>query len=433
MDRTSVAGQQAHPLGEGLRPLAPASEKARRLRACARSEDIHHSLTATDRTLARMPDVAGLRRLTLSDLDDDTLLELANHGEDLLVERKREPPAAPKFGAAVGSLANTLGGWMLLGVEDDGTVRGWEPPGGADVQSHLGSILRAQVDPLPPFVAAMRELDGKPLGVIRVFASSDAPHIVRGTGAVYLRSSKGKEPVDDHRTLLELARRSEESERRAAARLGEVPPGSIAALIYGDNEEQLPEIRQILRAAPLTVTPALAEWPLTRVAADECMQLAASLLPRSRIRQPSGPWPEHFGNTMIATGQIDTDWAQTVTVSTIATTDGLLGLEYLERQKDGHPAVILLESLLEQHMRPLARALGKMLDSAEAIGRVLVDYSLGLGVQGYISGGRHRPQAVRASAEVTIPATEPEIDELAANWHRQLQRQIGIVKYERDA
>ena len=40
------------------------------------------------------------------------------YGEDLLVERTREPPAAPKFGAAVGSLAITLGGWVLLGVTD---------------------------------------------------------------------------------------------------------------------------------------------------------------------------------------------------------------------------------------------------------------------------------------------------------------------------
>ena len=46
------------------------------------------------------------------------LLELVRYGEDLLVERTREPPAAPKFGAAVGSLAITLGGWVLLGVTD---------------------------------------------------------------------------------------------------------------------------------------------------------------------------------------------------------------------------------------------------------------------------------------------------------------------------
>jgi hypothetical protein len=33
-----------------------------------------------------------IRRLALSDLDKDTLRELVDHGEDLLVERKRALP-----------------------------------------------------------------------------------------------------------------------------------------------------------------------------------------------------------------------------------------------------------------------------------------------------------------------------------------------------
>jgi len=140
------------------------------------------------------------------------------------VERKQDLPKPPRFGAAAGSFANTLGGWILLGVADDGEVHGWSKPARLDLQSYLGSVLASQVDPLPPFVADMRNVDGKPIGVIRVFASADVPHIVRGTGAVYVRSSKGKEPVYDHRTLLELARRGEEAELRARRRLSELPP-----------------------------------------------------------------------------------------------------------------------------------------------------------------------------------------------------------------
>lgn len=37
-------------------------------------------------------------------------------------------------------------------------------------QSHLGSVLGAELDPLPPFVADTREVDGKSIAVIRVFA-----------------------------------------------------------------------------------------------------------------------------------------------------------------------------------------------------------------------------------------------------------------------
>jgi predicted HTH transcriptional regulator len=138
--------------------------------------------------------------MTLADLDDDGLRALIGHGEDDLVERKRQPPAAPKFGATVASFANTLGGWVLLGVDDDGRVRGWqvEPPK-TDLQSHLANVLRHEVDPLPPFVVDYREYDGKRIAVMRVFESSDVPHIERGTGAIYVRTSAGKVPVESHR------------------------------------------------------------------------------------------------------------------------------------------------------------------------------------------------------------------------------------------
>jgi predicted HTH transcriptional regulator len=170
-----------------------------------------------------MPSLSDIRRLSLADLDQASLDGLVRHGEDLLVERKQAIPKPPALGAAVASFANTLGGWVLLGVRGDGTVHGWEQPDRLDLQSHLGGLLRAEVDPLPPFVADTREVDGKPIAVVRVFPSVDSPHIVRGTGAVYVRSSKGKEPVDDHRTLLELARRGEEAEARARERLHELP------------------------------------------------------------------------------------------------------------------------------------------------------------------------------------------------------------------
>jgi schlafen family protein len=164
-----------------------------------------------------------IRRLALADISPETLRDLVEHGEDLLVERKRQPPKPPRFGATVTSFANTLGGWVLLGVDDDKAIVGYAKPDRLDLQSHLAELLRQEADPLPPFVAEMRELDGKGIGVIRVFESADAPHIVRGTGGVYVRTSKGKQPVDDHRTLLELAKRGDAAEHDARRRLRDLP------------------------------------------------------------------------------------------------------------------------------------------------------------------------------------------------------------------
>ena len=79
-----------------------------------------------------------IRRLSLADLDQASLEALIRHGEDLLVERTRDLPKSPGCGATVGSFANTLGGWVVIGVADDGEVVGWEKPAWLDLQSHLG-------------------------------------------------------------------------------------------------------------------------------------------------------------------------------------------------------------------------------------------------------------------------------------------------------
>jgi predicted HTH transcriptional regulator len=103
-----------------------------------------------------------LRRLALADATEETIRQLINHGEDLLVERKRELPDAAKFGATVASFANTIGGWILLGVEDGGTIVGHPTEPTLDMQSHLGHLLRNEVEPVPPFAAAVRQIDDTP-------------------------------------------------------------------------------------------------------------------------------------------------------------------------------------------------------------------------------------------------------------------------------
>ena len=74
-----------------------------------------------------------------------------------------------------------------------GEIVGWDFQGG-DRQSEIGNLLRNQVDPVPPFIAVERELEGTSITLIRVFESSDAPVLVRGTGALYVRDAGGKQP-----------------------------------------------------------------------------------------------------------------------------------------------------------------------------------------------------------------------------------------------
>src|SRR4051812_13164349 len=93
-----------------------------------------------------------VRGLALADVTAERLTDLINHGEDLVVERKREPPGGPKFGAEVASLANMLGGFVLIGVTDGKRIVGYETPPRTDLQSHIGNVLRRAVSPVPPFL-----------------------------------------------------------------------------------------------------------------------------------------------------------------------------------------------------------------------------------------------------------------------------------------
>jgi hypothetical protein len=387
-----------------------------------------------------MPDLAGIRRLSLADLDQPTLEDLVRHGEDLLVERKRAVPDAPKFGAAAGSFANTLGGWILLGVDDDGTVHGWEKPERLDLQSHLGELLRKEVDPLPPFVCDMREVDDKPIAVMRVFPSVDSPHIVRGTGAVYVRSSKGKEPVDDHRTLLELARRGEDADRRARERLAELPV--VGRLLKAPDtrwaDDTQTEIRFIARAAPLTVTPALTEWPLTRKAGDWCARFAESLLPPvglsgGFVYPREGPHLEPFGRAIAARLTQERGAGGKDAVVVVADSGGVVAVELRRGAESGDQPGVLLKAMLEDEIRPLVMTLAALLYEAEAFGRAIVDLWIVLPPKGLIHGQlRPASGALHASSELTIPADGSEAAALAVAWHRAFQRELGIVKYERE-
>lgn len=93
-----------------------------------------------------------LRSLSLADVTADDIKWMIREGETL-VELKAEIPNEG-LGPTIASFANTLGGWIVLGVDD--TTReivGWKPKGRADDLDYLRDVLRREIDPLPPFAA----------------------------------------------------------------------------------------------------------------------------------------------------------------------------------------------------------------------------------------------------------------------------------------
>ena len=221
-----------------------------------------------------------LRSLALSDVTPDDVRWMIREGETL-VELKSQIPKEG-VGPSVAAFANTIGGWIVLGVDDvTRELVGWEPKGRADAVDYLRDLLRTELDPLPPFAAKSLEIDDQMVGLVRVYESSDTPHIVRGTGAVFIREPAAKAPIRDHRQLVDLARRGEAAERDARERIAKTP--AIASVLRTPDSRRPKRdydgVEFVARAATLSVPPAVRDWPLTGKAAGLCSHLAEQLLP----------------------------------------------------------------------------------------------------------------------------------------------------------
>lgn len=119
------------------------------------------------------------------------------------------------------AFANTYGGLLIGGADNDGKLVGMSAPGG-EVAMWVKNILRATVLPLPPFRARWLPLTKKPgatgLLLVLVDESSTTPHLLLSRGAIYVRAPGSSDPVPirDQALLLELTRRGRESRDRAA-------------------------------------------------------------------------------------------------------------------------------------------------------------------------------------------------------------------------
>lgn len=160
-----------------------------------------------------------LRALHLADLNDpDLLRELVEAPESEALERKRtaEPLTLAKV---VSGFANAHGGWLLLGVDDDGAIVGWEAPGRSHVRDWLRDLLDNHLDPLPHFDAQVFVHEGTPIAAVWIPRSSAAPHFMDATGEVFERRNGQTRRALAHRVRELMTRGQDLQVEVAGARL----------------------------------------------------------------------------------------------------------------------------------------------------------------------------------------------------------------------
>lgn len=237
--------------------------------------------------------------------------------ETLYVEHKRGigKDEAFQIVKAVASFANTAGGWLLIWVHgsavvplDDGDRVRSQLDGAPTLVDSIRDRIRGRIDPMPPFEARILQHTDGPVGVVRVYESSDTPHVTLLDGAIYVREVAGdrdaKRPrksgdgrladrafmavtISSRAELVELANRGRRAEERVTRLLNTpltvplVERGLGLRFAVTPNGAVIPDPdgkgRAITRIAPYTLSPRFRGWATTHDGAAAVKQTAEDL------------------------------------------------------------------------------------------------------------------------------------------------------------
>jgi hypothetical protein len=228
----------------------------------------------------------------IADLADAAVLrKLVVLPESDVLERKRSADAIT-LGRVVSGFANANGGWLLLGVDDDGSLVGWEPKGNAHLRDWLRDVLDNHLDPLPHFAADVFVLDGKAIGVVRVPRSAAAPHFMKATSEVFERRNGQTRRASAARVRELTLRDDRKAMQGARVRLDDRQAALDVAVALGvplanTETDEVSGVASILRISLTEVPETFQTWvyePTTLATTGAFVKSAASIL------ESAGPW-----------------------------------------------------------------------------------------------------------------------------------------------
>ena len=393
-----------------------------------------------------------MRNLALSDITADDLRVMLEEGETLFVEHKTALRGEGfQVAKAICSFANTLGGWVLLGVTDAqpnaGAANGWKAVAPHELTDRVREALRDnRVDPIPAFAATVKTYgsDDLPIGVIRVYESADSPHVM-GNGQVLVRSvaqdtnaARVYRPggIETQSVLLALVERGRHGIAEAEQKVNGPWPPFFAPCSVGMKRSMSDLLvegpRLIVRAAPVT-SATLADWAVSQAGKDALFDVLRRL---AGVGQDVSPELRTDATGLAATqrttgGSPETPTPEWGTVAAAVDAAGVIAVSRTFGVSEPRGPVLewTLNELRDRVVGPVLTATAALLQASESCGRSVMRLDVG-----YIShavtllsdGPARSVPSMQLSGQLTLPAGAGEIAALAARWIDDLGRSAGF-------
>ncbi|MBE2320386.1 ATP-binding protein [Solirubrobacter sp. CPCC 204708] len=413
---------------------------------------------------------SSLAEIAVADLDRMLTLD-----ETLFVEHKRDLGRGNEnyqLAKAVAAFANTLGGWLLIGVANA------RPTGEAKVMEAAPTLvdgirdrLRREIDPLPAFEARIIPHPAGNVGVVRVYESSDTPHVLLRSGSVFVREVAGDtdasrppriggseasqrvyaaNQIRSQAQLMALAARGRDASTRVDELLSLTRPLPLVETGLGfafsvaqDGKMTVGTARAaaiVVRVAPYTLPPRFLGWSTSADASGACLSSVESLAGLRGLGSgwvspdPAGvfvavPLGQHtrhadgVGERLDSTAQVVVDGA------------GVAGASLqLDAPRDARRARrFTTREAANDLVAPVIRSAVALLERAECLGRARchVDlFYLPSALRLIGEGESSARDWVSISADIDIPSDETEVQAVAVRAMNAYARSAGIPEWD---
>ena len=410
----------------------------------------------------------------LASITADDVESMRHLGETLFVELKTggDDPDSNNYrlAQAVAAFANTLGGWLLLGLDADGQhvtpTPAWIADAGPRLVDAIRDRIRGRLDPLPAFEARTITLPGGPVGVVRVYESADTPVVHVDSGAICVRepagvrdaqrtgkpgataASRRRFAVGQDRSQFEVAELVRKGERAREHAQQLLRPNTVRSITHdlglrfsygpsGVPADPVPEIASsiFVQLVPLSPPPRFVTWSVSRETVDTGTARLAELADCSVSSVESEPRANglvlraRLGENAIVRGADNDPFGGLAMM--IADGAGLVAVRLSYPAAEGRERARYTVECLAKRLQEILTPLCQWLEDGEILGRCLTQTwfvrlsdTIKLERNGIFQ--RRATASVPASDEITLPRAEDEVNAVAMRAASTYARACGL-------